>query len=131
MSQKVFADVQVVEARWLHEPLAPCTLLPAGAPGIFFLVWLDARGIRRSGSYGVWLYGEPGKVIGVRLVSPEFKVYDVDKEGPGGPVCDCRDFTARARKGGCKHIAALRWVGELPPLENLSSGLQQEVQHVG
>lgn len=123
--QQFYPEVKVESAVWLHEPLAPCELLPNGTPGILLVVWLDSKGNGRSTTYGVWLFGEPGRVRGYRLVTPDFKFYDVDPQAVGGPSCDCPDMTSRVRRGGCKHCAALRMVGELPPLAKEQSDEQQ------
>ena len=109
-----YPPVALVSANWLHDPLAPCHLLPNGTPGILHVVSQVGEKLV-SVTYAVWVFGEPGKVSGYRLVRPDFTFHDVDVEAEGGPTCDCPDAISRVREGGCKHVAALRLVGEPIP----------------
>lgn len=88
-------------ARWLHVPVLPCPLAPAGLPG---LVWIESqtqRG-RVADCYLVAAHVENGQLLGWRFVSSSGNCYDVDDVHGS---CDCPDSQFRQRP--CKHVHAL------------------------
>lgn len=82
--------------RWLRRPCWPCTLLPAGQPGV---LEIGAR------AYAVLPLGEyPSR--GFRVTSDRGDCYDLDAANPRALICDCPDATFRGRE--CKHARAVR-----------------------
>jgi hypothetical protein len=95
-----------VQGRFLQRPVAPCEILPQGAPGVLLI---DGSPYLVSIIGELPPEGEP-LVFGWRVVKHDGTHYDIDTRTAWGQwQCDCPDATYRGeRPGGCRHAAALR-----------------------
>jgi hypothetical protein len=101
---RVHKPAVVTEAKMIRRPIAPCSLIPAGAPGLLLL---------NDANYFVeWNVGRMDEVLGFRLTHCQSgKVYDL--EGYDCHSCDCPDFEFRRRyhdPRGCKHMIGMKMV---------------------
>lgn len=84
----------------------PCTLLPAGQPGVVevngTVYLLQAVCTTRSGAV---------EVLGYRFLKGDGETRDV-ADTPHGLECDCPDALYRPRPGGCKHCCCVRILRE-------------------
>jgi hypothetical protein len=101
---RVYKPALVTEAKMVKRPIAPCTLLPAGSPGLLLL---------NDANYFVeWNVGDNDAILGFRLTHcVTGQVYDL--EGYDCHSCDCPDFIFRRLHKdprGCKHMIAMRQV---------------------
>jgi len=98
-------------ATLLERPYPPCTLFPRGHVGLLEITQsVGGREVRST--YGVAIVGAPGRVDGIVLLTSDGQTYQIDAEHWS---CDCGDCQARQHE--CKHLKALREVGEIPKLE--------------
>jgi hypothetical protein len=94
----------VFEAKMVKRPIAPCTLIPAGAPGLLLL---------NDANYAVeWNVADNDAVLGFRLTDyVNGEVYDL--EGYDCHSCSCGDFIFRRLQKdprGCKHMIGMKQI---------------------
>jgi len=100
---KTWPEVKVT-LEVITRPIAPCELIMRGQGGE-----ITVNGGSYLFSYLGEMTEEGFRVEGYHFEKPDGESYDLPEDLSS---CECGDYLARVRPGGCKHIRAVRMLRE-------------------